>query len=133
MSSICHRFGLLLFVLLLVAGCATKKGPTTEPTRKGDEQRGLASWYGKKYHGRPTASGERFNMNKVSAAHRTLPLGSVVKVTNLDNGRVLKVRINDRGPFVDGRIIDLSYKAAKKLDMVKTGVVPVKLVVESIP
>jgi len=132
-SSICHRFGLLLFVLLLVAGCATKKGPTTEPTRKGDEQRGLASWYGKKYHGRPTASGERFNMNKVSAAHRTLPLGSVVKVTNLDNGRVLKVRINDRGPFVDGRIIDLSYKAAKKLDMVKTGVVPVKLVVESIP
>ena len=133
MSSICHRFGLLLFVLLLVAGCATKKGPTTEPTRKGDEQRGLASWYGKKYHGRPTASGERFNMNKVSAAHRTLPLGSVVKVTNLDNGRVLKVRINDRGPFVDGRIIDLSYKAAKKLDMVKAGVVPVRLVVRSVP
>jgi rare lipoprotein A len=124
---------LSLLVLLLVAGCATKKGPSGEPTRKGDEQRWLASWYGKKYHGRPTASGERFNMHKVSAAHRTLPLGSVVRVTNLDNGRTLKVRINDRGPFVDGRIIDLSYKAAKKLDMVKAGIVPVRLVVQSVP
>jgi rare lipoprotein A len=124
---------LLLFVLILVAGCAGKKAPSVEPARKGDEQRGLASWYGKKYHGRPTASGERFDMHKVSAAHRTLPLGSVVKLTNLDNGRTLRVRINDRGPFIDGRIIDLSYKAAKKLDMVKAGVVPVKLVVQSVP
>lgn len=133
MPSPSRRIVLLLFVLLLVAGCAGKKGPVIEPTRKGDEQRGLASWYGKKYHGRPTASGERFDMHKVSAAHRTLPLGSVVKVTNLDNGRTLQVRINDRGPFIDGRIIDLSYKAAKKLDMVKAGVVPVKLVVQSLP
>ncbi len=133
MPSPSRRIVLLLFVLFLVAGCAGKKGPVVEPARKGDEQRGLASWYGKKYHGRPTASGERFDMHKVSAAHRTLPLGSVVKVTNLDNGRTLQVRINDRGPFIDGRIIDLSYKAAKKLDMVKAGVVPVKLIVQSLP
>jgi rare lipoprotein A len=120
-------------LLLLFVGCGTRKTPELEPRRKGDEQRGLASWYGKPYHGRPTASGEIFDMHRVSAAHRTLPLGSVVTVTNLQNGRSLKVRINDRGPFVDGRIIDLSYKAAKKLGMVRAGVVPVKLVVRSVP
>ena len=129
----CRRLICFLLPLLLLAGCTTRKAPATEPMRKGDEQRGLASWYGKPYHGRPTASGEIYNMRKVSAAHRTLPLGTVVKVTNLNNGRTLVVRINDRGPFVEGRIIDLSYKAAKKLGMVEAGVVPVKLVVKSVP
>jgi len=123
----------VLLALLLAMGCATRKAPVVEPVKKGHQERGLASWYGKKYHGRQTANGERFDMNDVSAAHRTLPFGTVVKVTNLDNGQTLKVRINDRGPFVDGRIIDLSKKAAKKLGMLEAGVVPVKLVVESVP
>ena len=126
------RVGVLV-CLLLAAGCATRKAPAVEPVKKGHQQKGLASWYGKKYHGRRTANGEKFDMRAVSAAHRTLPFGTVVKVTNLENGRSLRVRINDRGPFVDGRIIDLSYKAAKKLGMVQDGVVRVKLVVESVP
>lgn len=90
-------------------------------------QYGLASWYGRDFHGRPTASGEIYNMYGLSAAHRTLPLGTIVKVTNLKNGRDVKVVINDRGPFVEGRLIDLSYEAAKRLDMVEDGVVPVRL------
>jgi rare lipoprotein A len=90
-------------------------------------QTGIASWYGSKFHGRKTASGERYNMYGVSAAHRTLPLGTVVRVTHRGNGKRLTVRINDRGPFVKGRIIDLSYGAARKLDMVKEGVAEVLL------
>jgi len=90
-------------------------------------QEGIASWYGGKFHGRRTASGERYNKYGVSAAHRTLPLGTVVRVTHLGNGRKLTVRINDRGPFVEGRIIDLSLGAARKLDMVNQGIARVKL------
>jgi rare lipoprotein A len=88
---------------------------------------GVASWYGKPYHGRKTASGERYDMTELTAAHRTLPFGVVVKVTHLGNGRTVKVRITDRGPFVDGRIIDLSRKAAKRLDMVDEGVARVRI------
>ena len=88
---------------------------------------GEASWYGKPYHGRLTANGEKYNMNKLTAAHRTLPFDTNVRVTNLRNGRRVKVRINDRGPFVGGRIIDLSRKAASKLKMIEDGVVPVGL------
>lgn len=76
---------------------------------------GIASWYGDQDHGKPTAIGEIFNENKISAAHKTLPLPCIVQVKNLDNGRSLKIRVNDRGPFVDGRIIDLSKAAAQKL------------------
>lgn len=94
---------------------------------------GAASWYGRKFHGRKTASGEVFDMYKMSAAHKTLPLYSTVRVVNLENGREVSVRINDRGPFVGGRLIDLSYAAAKKLGMVKTGVVRVRIVVAEIP
>ena len=75
------------------------------------EETGIASWYGRKFHGRKTANGERFDMNYLSAAHRTLPMPSIVRVTNLENGRKVVVRINDRGPYVDGRIIDLSKGA----------------------
>jgi rare lipoprotein A len=128
-----RQFLVAVALLLIAAGCATKRAPAVDPVKKGHQERGLASWYGKKYHGRTTANGERFDMRDVSAAHRTLPFGTVVKVTNLENGRTLKVRINDRGPFVDGRIIDLSKKAAQKLGMVEAGVVRVKLVVESVP
>ena len=84
-------------------------------------QRGHASWYGKKFHGRKTASGERYDMYKMTAAHPTLPIPSYVRVTNLENERSVVVRVNDRGPFLRGRVIDLSYTAAKKLDYIRQG------------
>lgn len=97
------------------------------PTSRGYRERGIASWYGSKFHGQLTSSGEPFDMYKVSAAHKTLPLPSWVEVTNLDNGRSLVVRVNDRGPFKDGRIIDLSYAAAVKLGVLDSGTAPVEV------
>ncbi len=91
-------------------------------------QKGKASWYGKKFHGKKTSSGEIYNMHAMSAAHKTLPLGTYVRVHNLANGKSIEVRINDRGPFVHGRIIDLSYAAATKLDIVGPGTAPVEIV-----
>jgi rare lipoprotein A len=91
------------------------------------ELQGIASWYGGKFHGRLTSSGEVFDTNEMTAAHRTLPFGTIVKVTNQDNGRSAVVKINDRGPFVEGRIIDLSRAAAEELDMVGQGVAHVSL------
>ncbi len=91
----------------------------------------IASYYGREFHGRRTASGERFDMNAMTAAHRSLPFGTIVRVTNPHNGRSVKVRINDRGPFVAGRDIDLSYAAAKAIDML--GVGPVKLEILHLP
>ncbi len=93
----------------------------------GGGERGLASWYGKEFDGLPTASGETFRPEKISAAHRTLPLGTVVDVTNEKNGRTVRVKINDRGPFVAGRIVDLSKAAAAEIGSVGDGVVPVTL------
>jgi len=90
-------------------------------------EEGLASWYGVPYHGRRAANGEIYDMYKLTAAHRTLAFDSVVRVTNLKNGRKTEVRINDRGPFVENRIVDLSLAAARELDMVATGVAPVRL------
>ena len=92
------------------------------------EEIGIASWYGPGFHGKKTANGEIFNQNKISAAHRTLPMPSIVKVTNLDNGKVLeRVRINDRGPFAGNRIIDLSKKAAEELGFINLGTAKVKV------
>ena len=92
------------------------------------EEIGIASWYGPGFHGKKTANGEIFNQNKISAAHRTLPMPSIVKVTNLDNGLILeRVRINDRGPFAGNRIIDLSKKAAEELGFVNLGTARVKV------
>ncbi|MDB5419418.1 MAG: hypothetical protein JWP50_2837 [Phenylobacterium sp.] len=88
---------------------------------------GLASWYGPAHQGKPTADGERFDLNKVSAAHKTLPLPCIVEVTNLDNGKRLRVRVNDRGPFVDGRIIDLSQAAARDLGFEGKGLAHVRV------
>ncbi|GAA0531164.1 hypothetical protein GCM10009415_10720 [Chitinophaga japonensis] len=88
---------------------------------------GKASYYADKFEGRRTASGEKFHQRKLTAAHRTLPFGTKVKVINLANGRSVKVRINDRGPFVQGRIIDLSKKGARKLGIINTGVAPVEI------
>ena len=124
------RLTLLAFLVLVLAACGGKPAPSTSPryvAGKKYEEVGVASWYGKKYQGRPTASGEIFKMNKLTAAHRTLPLGLTAKITNLDNGRSIKVRINDRGPFIDGRILDLSYGAAKKLGMVDAGLARVRI------
>ncbi len=87
----------------------------------------MASWYGEEFHGRPTSSGEIFDMYKLTAAHRELPLGTRVLVTNLKNRKRVVVKINDRGPFVKERIIDLSYGAAKKIEMIKDGVVRVRI------
>ncbi|HOV62517.1 MAG TPA: septal ring lytic transglycosylase RlpA family protein [Spirochaetia bacterium] len=90
-------------------------------------QEGYASWYGGKFHGRKTANGEIFDSNEFTAAHRTLPFGTLVKVTNLANGLSVIVRINDRGPFVEGRIIDLSRAAAAKIGMAGSGVAHVRI------
>lgn len=90
-------------------------------------QVGVASYYGKKFHGRKTANGEVFNMYKLTAAHRVLPLGTLVKVTNLQNGRWVEVKVNDRGPFIEGRILDLSFAAALELEMVKQGTAKVMI------
>ncbi len=109
------RPGLVILLgLLLVAGCA---GRRTVGGRYVEE--GIASWYGPRFHGRRTASGEVFDMHRLTAAHPWLPFGTVVRVTNLENGLSVVVRINDRGPFVKGRIIDLSYAAAKRLRMLR--------------
>ena len=90
-------------------------------------QIGIASYYGSKFHKKRTANGEIFNMYQVSAAHKTLPLGTKVRVINLKNGKSLTMRINDRGPFAKGRIIDLSYKAAQKLGFVNQGTTKVRI------
>jgi rare lipoprotein A len=95
--------------------------------KRGWTEKGIASWYGGKFHGRRTANGEVYDKNAVSAAHKTLPFNTLVEVKNLDNGKTLKVRINDRGPFVRGRIIDLSLSAAKKIDMVGPGTARVRI------
>ena len=96
-------------------------------TTAGAYQLGVASYYGKAFHGRKTANGEIFNMYKLTAAHRVLPLGTKAKVTNLTNGRWVEVKINDRGPFVEGRILDLSFAAALELEMVKAGTAKVMI------
>src|SRR5262245_56246299 len=111
----------LALSLALLAGCAAQQRAT------GTALRGEASYYGRAFHGRKTASGEKFDMHALTAAHRTLAMGTRVRVTNLDNGRKVVVRINDRGPFHSRRIIDVSYAAARELDMLRSGVVPVKL------
>ncbi|AGV18684.1 MULTISPECIES: septal ring lytic transglycosylase RlpA family protein [Vibrio] len=99
---------------------------------KGFKEKGRASWYGKKFQGHLTSNGEIYDMYSMTAAHKTLPLPSYVKVTNTDNGKTTIVRVNDRGPFHDGRIIDLSYAAAHKLDVIKTGTANVEIEVISI-
>jgi rare lipoprotein A len=116
----------LLFatVAMTMASCHNSAAPTTD-------QSGVASWYGHPFDGRPTASGEIFNMQKLTAAHRTLPLGTIVSVTSQVNGKVVQVKINDRGPFVQDRIIDLSYAAGQAIAM--PGIANVSLHIVSKP
>ncbi|HPK63160.1 MAG TPA: septal ring lytic transglycosylase RlpA family protein, partial [Spirochaetota bacterium] len=92
------------------------------------EEVGVASWYGPNFHGKLTANGERFNSNDFTAAHKTLPFNSIVKVVSLENSKEVIVRINDRGPFAKGRIIDLSKCAAESLDLIKKGTAKVKII-----
>lgn len=94
---------------------------------------GIASWYGPGFHGKKTANGEIYNQDALTAAHKTLPLGSVVKVENLENGKTVTLKINDRGPFKPGRIIDVSHKAAKNLDMLNDGIIKVRVTLLTLP
>lgn len=130
--------GLLLGLLLAIGGCHRKPKaaapPPALPPAIGQPEVGLASWYGKPYHGRPTSSGEIYDMNTMTAAHRTLPFQTWVRVTNLENQRVTTVRINDRGPFIEGRIIDLSRAAADAIGVLGPGTALVRLeVVQGAP
>jgi rare lipoprotein A len=109
---------LIGLICLGILGCS--KGPT-------HTLQGVASWYGYPHHGRLTASGRRFNMYELTAAHRTLPIGTRVRVTNLLNRRAVTVTVTDRGPFVKNRVLDLSYAAARQIDMIRPGTAPVQL------
>ncbi|MFT4626502.1 MAG: rare lipoprotein A [Myxococcota bacterium] len=106
-----------LAILLLLAGCAHRAAP----------EAGLASWYGKELAGNPTASGEPFRPSKRTAAHRTHPFGTVLVVTRVDTGQSVRVVVNDRGPFVAGRVVDLARRAARRIDMLADGVTRVEL------
>jgi rare lipoprotein A len=122
------RIALLVPILALAAaGCG---GLPRRPAGQVWREEGLASWYGRDFDGRRTASGERYNMYSMTAAHKTLPLGTEVTVTHRVTGRRIRVRVNDRGPFVAGRVIDLSYGAARKLGSADAGVAPVLLEAE---
>jgi rare lipoprotein A len=120
-------------MLVLLSACSGKRVPVTQPSRastsaSASDLEGLASYYAEPYHGRRTASGEVFDTYKaMTAAHRTLPFNTIVRVKNKANGKEVDVRINDRGPFIAGRIIDLSVRAARAIDMLRPGVVFVKL------
>lgn len=144
---------LLLMILLLLEGCSGKKanyrnahftsaarhkstmrcysvlGKTYQPTyvKVGQTMKGIASWYGPNFHGKKTSNGEWYNMYAKTAAHKTWPMDTMVRVTNLQNGRSTVVRINDRGPFVRGRIIDCSYAAGKELGLDRMGIAKVKI------
>lgn len=126
--------GVCLFIaVLVVAGCATATPRTPERIDRTDAaacrivDEGKASYYGDKFHGRRTASGERFSQQDLTAAHRTLPFGTELLVENKNNGKAVLVRVNDRGPFIKGRVIDLSKAAAQEISMIGSGVVPVSV------
>ena len=117
-----------LCLVVVIWGCGTR-APVRKPT--GYSATGVASYYGHSFHGRRTASGERFDMYAMTAAHPSLPFGTLIHVTRLKNGRSVTVRVNDRGPFVGGRIIDLSYAAARQLGMLEDGLARVQIAVKS--
>lgn len=120
---------LLLSLSFFTSYCGHKPVHQTIDSNPGNSQIGYASWYGPGFHGKKTASGETYDMHKLTAAHKSLPFGSQVKVKRLDTGATVTVTINDRGPFIEGRIIDLSYKAAKKLGLDQDGVSKVRMTV----
>jgi rare lipoprotein A len=125
----------LVLAPLVLASCAqvsprqesTKETLLSCPQARRYQEVGTASWYGREHHGRRTASGQAFNMYGLTAAHRTLPFGSRIRVTNVGNGRSVVVTVNDRGPFIKGRFLDVSYRAARDLDFVRAGITRVKV------
>lgn len=121
------HLALTVLLLLTLAACSGNRKASTIPRAGLPVERGVASWYGTKFHGRRTASGERYDMHELTAAHPSLPFGTRVAVRNTRTGREVVVRINDRGPFSKNRIIDLSYEAAKKIDVVGPGTARVEL------
>ncbi len=141
------NFVLLLTIIALFSACASAPPPAGYTAKKGTqkpykidgkwytpvassygfEETGLASWYGRGFHGKKTSNGETYDMHAMTAAHKTLPMGTYVKVTRVDDGRETVVRVNDRGPFVRGRIIDLSFSAAKEMGIDVEGTTRVKL------
>lgn len=130
----------LMLAALSLAGCAKKHHTAAAPAppriataEVRDGETGLASWYGHPYHGRPAANGEIYDMEKLTAAHRTLPFGTWVRVVNLSNDKTVDVRIIDRGPFVENRIIDLSHAAAEAIALIGPGVTRVRLDILSVP
>jgi len=123
-----RSFMALLFAVVLLGGCAHQYRPGP-----GWVETGTASWYGEDFHGKPTAQGEPYDMYGVSAAHKTIPLGTRVRVTNLTNGNQVVCMLNHRGPFVGDRIIDMSYGAARKLGMVDAGLARVRVEVLEMP
>src|SRR5512143_2917716 len=126
------RGGVAAVVLALAVEACSLVCSVTPPV-VGGRQEGVASWYGPGFHGRRTANGEVYDQYELTAAHQTLPLGTRIMVTSLTNGRSVEVRVNDRGPFVGGRIVDLSYAAASVLGMVGPGTMPVRLEVLEAP
>jgi rare lipoprotein A len=125
---------LFSITLVLLAGCRSQPTPapaTAETARPGDPLQGLASWYGGRdgFEGKPTASGEIYDSSLLTAAHRELPFGTVLEVTNVANGKSVRVRINDRGPFIRGRVLDLSRAAAEEIGLIGPGVAEVRATV----
>ncbi len=124
-----------LALLAVISGCQNNDNNvkeiannTKKPSVGVVKQQGTASWYGDDFHGKPTASGETYNQNKLTAASKTLPLGTVAQVTNVETGKSVTVKVNDRGPYVGNRVMDLSKAAAKKIDLKDKGVGKVKIV-----
>lgn len=142
MSKKHSSISILIFILILfqiITACAIESNRNLRRTRFNSVSvnkdthttnngfiTGVSSYYGKKFHGRKTANGETFNMYELTAAHKTLPFGTLLEVENLDNNKKVIVRINDRGPFAKNRILDLSYAAAKKIDMIKSGTAKIR-------
>ena len=122
-----HAGFAILASIALLTGCGKAHVNASAPSLKKFSQTGVASWYGPGYEGKRTASGEVFHMSELTAAHRNLPFDTRVRVTNLSNKKQVDVRINDRGPFVQGRIIDLSREAAQRIDLIGPGTAKVKI------
>ena len=131
-SVLCPLFALLSLGCLSATKSAVKHFDGNDIIQTSGTLTGTASWYGGSFHGRMTANGETYNMYELTAAHKTLPFGTLLRVTNLSNQKKMFVRVNDRGPFIPGRILDLSYGAARELGMVESGIKRVKIEILSL-